>query len=57
MFFCRYKYSRKHKTWKDHTPVMAHGLTAEVRSVRQMLEMITTNEGRKTNSLRWNYEK
>lgn len=37
MFFCHYNYCRKHKSLKGHTPAMAHGLTSQVWSVREML--------------------
>lgn len=40
VFFCHYNYCRKHKTLKNLTPAMAHGLTTEVWSVRQMIENV-----------------
>ena len=36
MFFMHYNYCRKHSALKGHTPAMAHGLTTEVWSVRQI---------------------
>jgi IS1 family transposase len=40
LFFCHYNYCRKHKTLKGLTPAMAHGLSAEVWTVRKMLETV-----------------
>jgi IS1 family transposase len=41
LFFAHYNYCRKHSALKGQTPTMAHGLTTEVWTVRQLLETIT----------------
>jgi len=38
LFFAHYNYCRKHKNLKGQTPAMAHGLTVEVWSIRELLE-------------------
>lgn len=40
LMFAHYNYCRKHSSLKGHTPAMAHGLTTEVWSVRQLLENV-----------------
>ena len=36
-----YNYCRKHRSLKGMTPAMAHGLTTEVWSVRELLQRIS----------------
>jgi len=40
LFFAHYNYCRAHRTLKGQTPAMAHGLTTEVWSVRQLLQTV-----------------
>jgi transposase-like protein/IS1 family transposase len=42
VLFCHYNYCRKHHSLKM-TPAMAHGLTTEVWSVREMIETVCGN--------------
>jgi transposase-like protein/IS1 family transposase len=41
LFFCHYNWCRKHRSLKGLTPAMAHGLSTEVWSVRQLLQTIS----------------
>jgi transposase-like protein/IS1 family transposase len=43
LFFCHYNYCRKHKSLRGLTPAMAHGLSTEVWTVRQMIERVMSN--------------
>ncbi len=43
LFFAWYNYCRPHKSLRGKTPAMAHGLTNEVWSVRELLERVSTN--------------
>ena len=40
LFFAHYNYCRKHRSLKGQTPAMAHGLTTEAWSVRELLRRI-----------------
>ncbi len=41
VMFAHYNYCRSHRALKGHTPAMAHGLTTEKWTVRQLLENVT----------------
>ena len=41
LFFCHYNYCRAHRSLKGLTPAMAHGLSTEVWSVRDMLQRVS----------------
>jgi IS1 family transposase/transposase-like protein len=43
LYFCHYNFCRKHRTLKGQTPAMAHGLAAEVWTVRDMLQKISVS--------------
>jgi hypothetical protein len=38
---CHYNFCRKHRSLKGQTPAMAHGLTTEVWSVRDLLQNVS----------------
>ena len=40
LFFCHYNYCRRHGSLNRMTPAMAHGLTAEVWSIRKLIETV-----------------
>lgn len=40
LFFCHYNYCRKHRSLKGQTPAMAHGLTTEVWTVKELLQRV-----------------
>jgi IS1 family transposase/transposase-like protein len=41
LFFCHYNYCRAHKSLKGETPAMAHGLTNQVWTVRDLIEKVS----------------
>ena len=41
LLFCHYNFCRKHRSLKGQTPAMAHGLTTDVWSVRELLERVS----------------
>jgi hypothetical protein len=41
LFFCHYNWCRKHRSLKGMTPAMAHGLSTEVWTVKDLLTRIS----------------
>ena len=41
LYFCHYNFCRKHRTLKGPTPAMAHGLTTNVWTVKELLTQIS----------------
>lgn len=41
--YAHYNYCRAHKTLKGKTPAMAHGLTAHVWTVRELIQTVLAN--------------